>query len=132
MRRPDRKLEGVSRGISYLAAVWIDPTDLPWDGDFPLPEGSEGWDVSVEVTAEIDGERFSERDSLGSIWIEPNRDGFDYLDECIQDVTDTAVYALHEEILRVSTGVDVEKAKSRQNVAVSAVVASTFSQKGGM
>jgi hypothetical protein len=117
MRRPDETETIEHKGMSVEVQTWIDPTDLPWDGDCELDEGSEGRDVLVDVRTTIGGFTFIARDSLGSIWCSPDHEGNKYLREEVKNVVEGALFQLEKEITRVASGSDVTRAKHEQKAA---------------
>jgi len=120
MRQPDIR-EGIlvtdqlMNAPPIMVEVWIDPTDLPYDGDFPEDaEGCEGWDILVRATLEVAGQRWEGLDSLGSIWIRP---GDKYLDECIADCKIQALRELRRAVVADAYGRCVKEADKRLVVA---------------
>jgi hypothetical protein len=121
MNKPSEVHEIDWNGLKVTVSEYCDPTDSEWDGDEPLEPGSEGFDQAVEVTVEIDGQRFEGHDSLCGTWIFPNREGYDYLVSVKKDLLVNALHNLGTEIRRVASGADVEKAKTRAIIARKAV-----------
>jgi hypothetical protein len=117
MRRPDETETIGHKGMTVDVSTWIDPTDIPWDGDCELEEGSEGWDVLVEVKTTVGGFSFIARDSLGSIRCSPDREGNKYLHEEVKNVVEEALFQLEKEITRVAEGGDVLRARDEQKAA---------------
>lgn len=70
LKDPARTRKRQWRGHEVLVEIWVDETDLPWDGDAPLEEGSTGWDATVRVSFddEVVGNVWA-GDSCGGIWI---------------------------------------------------------------
>jgi hypothetical protein len=115
---PDETETIEHKGLTVEVLTWVDPTDLEWDGDFELAEGSEGWDVMVEARTTIAGHSFMGHDSLGSIWIDASHDGQRYLREEIDDVKQQALSSLEIEIARVSRGEDAQREAERAKAAL--------------
>ena len=115
---PDETETIEHKGLTVEVLTWVDPTDLEWDGDFELAEGSEGWDVMVEARTTIAGHSFMAFDSLGSIWVSPDRDGNKYLREEIGEVKRQALSSLEIEIARVSRGEDAQREAERAKAAL--------------
>ncbi len=114
MRRPDRTEETTWYGELVNVQIWIDETEYPWDGDEPLEPGSEGYDILVRVSFG----HFRGQSSLGSVWIYPNKEGRDYLEAEIKDVTGEALSDLETEVRRIASGEDVDAARSSQALAL--------------
>lgn len=113
MRRPDRIETREWQGHEVTIRAWVDPTDLPWDGDEELDPEMEGWDLYAEAEIIVEGQRFEGRDSLGSCWGDSN-----YIRETLDEhVIPEALHDLEAELLAVSTGRDAHEAKQRQAVA---------------
>ncbi len=121
MRTPDETSEVKLGKLKVTVRQWIDPTDLPWHGDEELPKNAEGYDAYVEAEIVVDGQRFESRSSLGSIWIEPNREGREYVRTCVKEITDEAIHDLQEEIAKIANGAALKDAKVRTGVAKSIV-----------
>ncbi len=106
------------RGMSVLVKETRDPAMEPWDGEEPLPDGSEGYDLAVSVSVLIEGHTFSASASVCGNWICPDREGYDYLDYQIKELTEEALDSLSKEISRVASGEDVKKAHDKQMIAM--------------
>lgn len=120
MRKPDRETQTAAlNGLTATIKVWINTAEHAWDGDLPLLENSEGFDLLVEASLTVKGQHFSARDSLGGVWIQPNPEGQAYLEEEIGNVTYEALKSLREEIKRVASGADVRWEEARAKVAQS-------------
>lgn len=104
-------------GLMFKIETRTDPTDLPWDGDEPLDEGAEGWDVLVEATIVTEGLNLVGFSSLGSIWIIPNPEGIEYLREETRNVRAEAIAHAVDQLRNVAAGEAVAKAKSEQKIA---------------
>ncbi len=107
------------RGLTVEVKETRDPASEPWDGDESLddPE-AEGYDLSVEVTVNVDGHQFRAYDSICGNWIHPDREGYDYLDSQMKEITEEALENLGREIARVASGEDVRKEEARRIVAM--------------
>lgn len=106
------------RGLNVEVKETRDPATEPWDGEEPLDPGAEGYDLAVEVTVTVDDHEFKAQDSIGGNWICPDRDGYEYLDSQMKEITDEALESLGKEIARVASGEDVRKAEARKLVAM--------------
>lgn len=107
------------RGLSVKVEEIRDPASEPWDGDESLDDPSaEGYDLAVEVTVTVDGHEFRAQDSISGCWIHPDRDGYEYIDSQIKELTEEALESLGEEVARVASGEDVRKAEARRLVAM--------------
>lgn len=113
------------RGLTVEVKETRDPAMEPWDGEVPLDPGAEGYDLAVEVSVNVNGHEFKAHDSVCGNWIYPDRDGYDYLDSQVKELTEEALENLGREIARIASGEDVRKEEDRQTVA--AVVAGLYS-----
>src|ERR1700682_6296093 len=87
-----------------------DPLDKNYSADDIAPETLERMRKDCTAFQEITGSDLeSGPSSLGSIWIGPG--DRTYVRECIREVTAQALVSLDYEILQVSSGRDVERAK---------------------
>jgi hypothetical protein len=109
------------RGLDVTVTETREPAMDAWDGDEPQTPTAEGWDLSVTVRLQLDHYAFEGFDQLASNWIEPDADGFKYLDDTIVELTDGALDDLMKNITNVSCGVDVERERKRQSVASSVI-----------
>lgn len=115
MRKPDKTEVIQHKGQDVIVDVWIDATDLPYDGDNPEDaEGCEGWDVLVKATHHK-VHRFEGVDSLGSIWIRP---GDKYLDECVAECTRNALLDLEETLTYYASGMGLKLAQAKMEDAI--------------
>jgi hypothetical protein len=115
MRNPDLTKEITWKSFKVTVREWCDQTDIPWDGEFPLEEGSEGFDLYVEVSLMIGDVRFEGASSLGSVWVAPN--DYTNIQEEFENVIQEALANLHSEILLIAGGRDVRDARRRAQVA---------------
>jgi hypothetical protein len=107
------------RGLTVEVKETRDPAMEPWDGDGSLDDPkAEGYDLLVEVSVNVDGHEFKAHDSICGNWIHPDREGYEYLDSQIKEITDQALDSLGKEIERVASGEDVRKAEARKLVAM--------------
>jgi hypothetical protein len=107
------------RGLTVEVKETRDSTMDPWDGDESLNDPkAEGYDLSVEVTVNVDEHEFKEGASVCGNWIYPDREGYEYLDSQIKELTEEALDNLGKEIARVASGEDVRKAETRKLVAM--------------
>jgi hypothetical protein len=107
------------RGLTVEVKETRDPAMDPWDGDESLNDPkAEGYDLSVEVTVNVDEHEFKEGASVCGNWIHPDREGYEYLDSQIKELTEEALNNLGKEIARVASGEDVRKAETRKLVAM--------------
>lgn len=110
-------------GMEVRIELTVEPTEFPWDGDEPLEQGAEGWDVMAEAILDLGGSKKSPHGtvkagaSLCSTWIMPDRDGIAYLDSVKQDIMDEAVSNLEEELSRLAKGERVSAERRRQAAA---------------
>jgi hypothetical protein len=116
MRKPDLVEKMTWKGHPVTVSKWCDVTDIPWDGEFPLEEGSEGWDLFVKVELTLDGVTFSCLDSLGSVWVDAHTGYLDIQQEFI-GVVASALVNLQSEIAFVAQGRDIKEAQHRAQVA---------------
>lgn len=123
MSNSERILGRVLGGKNVTVLLTVEPTDLPWDGDEPLEENAEGWDVMAEATLDLGG---SGKKSLGTVtahasvcstWILPDTDGLQYLNSVKDDIVNEAVQNLEEELARLAEGKAVASERRRQNAA---------------
>lgn len=117
MTRPTSEEEIIDHGIRCTVLEFVEPTDVPWDGEFPLEPGSEGWDVTYEVTAHLGSHEFKSGASVGGHWVCPDQEGFRYLDEQKKEVRDEALANVLDEIRRVGKGEYLIKEAVRTSVA---------------
>lgn len=117
MRKADETSVEMVHGLMLKIETWVDWTDIPWDGCEPLETGAEGYDILVEATIVAEGVNVTGYDSLGSIWIMPNREGLAYLGEEKENVKKQAITNAFDELGTVAAGVDVARAKNRQAIA---------------
>lgn len=106
------------RGQDVTVLEFCLQSDEPWDGDFPLDPGSEGYDLFVEVNVTLGGHTFSAGAQVAGNWITPGKEGNDYLDSQTKDLVDEALSNLADEVSRVASGKDVRREEERRNVAV--------------
>jgi len=105
------------RGLSVAVVETREPAVEPWDGEEPLPDGSEGYDLSVEVSVNVEGHVFSASASVCGSWILPDREGYEYIDSQVKDLTEESLLGLAGEIDRVAGGEDVKRAQAKQMIA---------------
>lgn len=116
-RIPDETKDIDLGSVVAEVSTWIAPTDLPWDGTEPLPENAEGYDIRVKATVNFDNEWFTAYDSLGSIWIVPDKEGLAFLKQTQKEVETQAIASLKDEIRAIAKGRDVNNAKRRARFA---------------
>ena len=104
MRKPDETTESEVQGIPCTVETWCDWTDVPWDGDEPLEENAEGYDVCARVTIALRDGSAVGHDSLGGIWILPDASGRGYLASELASVVEEAKEAALEELKRIAGG----------------------------
>lgn len=117
MRTPDTCEVIEWRGLEVTVREWCDPCDHPWDGDEPLPENAEGWDLLCRVEVTAYGHTFYASDSLGSNWIEPNPEGIRYLKETAAEVRAQALADLAGVIGTEASEAPIQRAQLRQSAA---------------
>jgi hypothetical protein len=117
MRKPDETEDRDSHGLVVTLDRWIDPTDLEWDGDEPLPENSEGWDLMVRATLTFGYQVFTGLAACGGFWATPDSDGRNYLEMSMKELEEEALQALWEEIEAIKDGREVIAANARRRTA---------------
>lgn len=113
MRKPDSTETLTWKGFEIQVSKWCDPTDLPYDGDVIIDEGTEGWDLLVEVSLQVGVQYFTSGNSLGSCWGDQ-----EYIRECFDDqLIPEALSNLEAEIRKIADGRDVDNAKKTARLA---------------
>ena len=95
LKNPDKTRNRAWRGHDVLVEIWVEPTDLAWEGDEPLGEGFTGWDLTVRVSFHDDIRLVWSGDSCCGIWIDgsrPFRD--DYMLDHVEESTKEAIAIL--------------------------------------
>jgi len=116
-QKPDREYITEWCGHNVVVREYCEPTQDTWDGDEPLPEGSEGWDLAVHVELTWNGQTFKAHDAVCNHWILPNLEGRKYLSEQLDSIREEAFHSLTEEIKKVASGEQLLRAVERQQVA---------------
>lgn len=106
--------------MTAMVEVEVEPTDTPWDGDYPLDPKCEGWDVVVKAILELGNGHLgpiSGHASLCGTWVYPDADGRKYLEEVTQELVAESVRDLEEKLALLAKGESVNLERRRQRAA---------------